>query len=53
MQAKTWEVLTADRVLPVQAAGPTYGWDREYARQNGKRLLVTLRPNVVLTIRQR
>ena len=48
---KSWEVRTADGMLPAQSGGPTYGWDREYFRQNGKRLLVTVRPNTTLTIR--
>ena len=51
--AKSWEMRTADGVLPTQAGGPTYGWDREYARQDGKRLLVTVHPNTLLTIRSR
>ena len=49
--AKAWTVTTEQDPVNNRPSGSTYGWDREYSRQNGKRLLVTVRPHTVLTIR--
>ncbi len=50
-EAKAWTVTTEQDPVNNRPSGSTYGWDREYSRQNGKRLLVTVRPHTVLTIR--
>ena len=44
-------VRTGRGDLALRSAGPTYGWDDEFYRLDGGRLLVTLRPNTVLEIR--
>ena len=36
---------------PFSSGGPTYGWDDEFYRLDGGRLLITIRPNTVLEIR--
>ncbi len=45
-----FEIRADERVLELEPGGPTYGWDREYYRMSGERLLVTVRPNSVLEI---
>ena len=36
--------------VPRRPPGPTVGWDEEYYRRSGSRLLVTVRPNSVVQV---
>jgi hypothetical protein len=46
------EIWADKRVLAARPDGATYGWDGEYYRVSGERLLVTVHPNSVLEIRR-
>ena len=45
------QVRSDQEALPMRDSGPTYGWDEQFYRVEGDRLLVTVRPNTILEIR--
>ena len=48
-QGKIWTVRSG-RTIRRRDPGPTYGWEGEYYRRDGDRLLLTVKPNSVVEI---